>query len=537
MTVSSTQNYIEYNGDGVTTSFHIPFYFLLNSDICVMVQDAYGNVTEPVNGIDFSVTGSGGSGGGTLTANVAYRSGTTILIYRNPPVTQETKYYENGKFPAASHEAALDKLTMLAQELGWKTDALSLHKPGFFSKYFDALNNRIINLGSPTDENDAANKYYVDSAVKTAVSSEAAERISADNKLQENINAEVSDRQSADANIQEQLTGNTPLNASAFSEISWHNPQIKNSITIPPLKNAWSFGPQMEISPGQAVTISNDSSWTIADGRVVEDESLHNLIADTIKSTDGNYVVNINDVPSKTAIDNSLSQKASLGANSDITSISGLTTPLSVIQGGLGNKSGRAATATKLDVPRGVRVNLASTSAVNFDGSTDINPGVNGILSIINGGTGQATVAGVKTAFDIYSATGVTDGSSVSAGKIGEVLTATSSSISSPSGTGFNIVSLLLTAGDWEIKSMIQYTSSAGLTYATSGVSLTSGTPASFPNLTEYRSTFSSGSVSFPSPTRRVNVASATTIYLVGYCTFSSGSATSGGYIEARRIK
>ncbi len=72
----------------------------------------------------------------------------------------------------------------------------------------------------------------------------------------------------ADANIQEQLTGNVPLEASAFSPISWHDQSIDNSVTIPSNKNAWSFGPIMTITPGQAVTIGDGSFWTIANGEV-----------------------------------------------------------------------------------------------------------------------------------------------------------------------------------------------------------------------------------------------------------------------------
>lgn len=74
---------------------------------------------------------------------------------------------------------------------------------------------------------------------------------------------------SADANLQAQLTGNVPLEASAFSVISWHDQSIDNSVNIPADKNAWSFGPTMTISPGQAVTVGGGSFWTIANGAVV----------------------------------------------------------------------------------------------------------------------------------------------------------------------------------------------------------------------------------------------------------------------------
>lgn len=80
---------------------------------------------------------------------------------------------------------------------------------------------------------------------------------------------EVSARTAADENFQDQLTGNVPLEASAFSPISWHDQSIDNSVVIPDNKNAWSFGPTMTISPGQTVTIGTGSFWTIANGELV----------------------------------------------------------------------------------------------------------------------------------------------------------------------------------------------------------------------------------------------------------------------------
>lgn len=73
----------------------------------------------------------------------------------------------------------------------------------------------------------------------------------------------------ADANLQEQITGSIPVEASAFSPISWHDQSVDNSVNIPANKNAWSFGPTMSVSPGQTVTIGEGSFWTIANGEVV----------------------------------------------------------------------------------------------------------------------------------------------------------------------------------------------------------------------------------------------------------------------------
>ena len=76
--------------------------------------------------------------------------------------------------------------------------------------------------------------------------------------------AEVRARQEADDNLQAQISGAAPLEASAFSPISWHKQEVQNSVTIPPQQNAWSFGPSMAIAEGQSVTIGENSHWTIA---------------------------------------------------------------------------------------------------------------------------------------------------------------------------------------------------------------------------------------------------------------------------------
>lgn len=94
-------------------------------------------------------------------------------------------------------------------------------------------------------------------------------------EFDQEVNARVSGDQTlyngytaADANLQAQISGGAPLEASAFSPISWHDQSVDNSVTIPDNKNAWSFGPTMTISPGQTVTIGTGSFWTIANGDV-----------------------------------------------------------------------------------------------------------------------------------------------------------------------------------------------------------------------------------------------------------------------------
>ncbi len=58
---------------------------------------------------------------------------------------------------------------------------------------------------------------------------------------------------------------------------------------------------------------------------------------------------------------------------------------------GKADKTGNIATATKLQTARTIRTNLASTSTASFDGTANVTPGVTGILPIANGGTGNTT--------------------------------------------------------------------------------------------------------------------------------------------------
>lgn len=52
----------------------------------------------------------------------------------------------------------------------------------------------------------------------------------------------------------------------------------------------------------------------------------------------------------------------------------------------------RAGRADKLSTARSIHIDLASTSSATFNGTTDITPGVTGILAVGNGGTGRSTL-------------------------------------------------------------------------------------------------------------------------------------------------
>lgn len=117
MTVSSQTSRVDYAGDGVTAIFPVPFYFLENTHLQVILSDdVTGAETVLVLNTDYTVTGAGVLAGGSITVPSEPAVGFTLTILRSVPVTQETDYVPNDPFPAESHERALDKLTMIAQQ-------------------------------------------------------------------------------------------------------------------------------------------------------------------------------------------------------------------------------------------------------------------------------------------------------------------------------------------------------------------------------------------------------------------------------------
>lgn len=110
MTVQSTLARIAYTISGAGP-YSIPFYFLANADLIVIRTPVSGDPVTLVLTTDYTVTGAGLEAGGALTL-VAPVNGSTLTIINEPPITQLTAYPETGKFPAKSHETALDKLTM-----------------------------------------------------------------------------------------------------------------------------------------------------------------------------------------------------------------------------------------------------------------------------------------------------------------------------------------------------------------------------------------------------------------------------------------
>lgn len=132
MSVETTDNRVTYVGNGVLTVYSYPFQIFEDTDLEVYVDSVLQALTT-----DYTVSGAENPAGGEITFAVAPANASDVLIARVLPFTQETVYPSNDKFPAKVHEAALDKLTMLVQQLD-EVDQRSL-KVAFTSAFTDLL--------------------------------------------------------------------------------------------------------------------------------------------------------------------------------------------------------------------------------------------------------------------------------------------------------------------------------------------------------------------------------------------------------------
>ena len=121
MTIATQMSKASYTGNGVTKAFPLPFFFLREADIqAVLNRD--GADTELALGTHYTLAGAGVDSGGQLTMLTAPATGQTLVVWRAPAIVQEVDYVENSAFPAETHEAALDLLTMICQSLQEQID-------------------------------------------------------------------------------------------------------------------------------------------------------------------------------------------------------------------------------------------------------------------------------------------------------------------------------------------------------------------------------------------------------------------------------
>lgn len=113
MTIATTHCRKDYTGNGVTDTFAFDMTVLAATDLLVYVAGVL-----KTNGVHYNATGTlPGTGNVVFTGGNIPADQAAVVLIRSTPVTQAVNLASGGTFYESDIEAALDKLTLIAQEM------------------------------------------------------------------------------------------------------------------------------------------------------------------------------------------------------------------------------------------------------------------------------------------------------------------------------------------------------------------------------------------------------------------------------------
>lgn len=126
MAISSTSRKSgPYSCNGINTSFSFDFKVFEASDLLVVSTDLSGAETDLIKDTDYTVTLNADqnvSPGGSITTTAVHASGFKVTITTQLPATQEVTIPNGGAFYPEVVNDALDRLTILLQQVQEKVD-------------------------------------------------------------------------------------------------------------------------------------------------------------------------------------------------------------------------------------------------------------------------------------------------------------------------------------------------------------------------------------------------------------------------------
>jgi hypothetical protein len=362
MTISSTTTEVIYTGDGSTTAFPTTFPFFgtsTSAELTVIERTiATGAETTKTNGTDYTVSGGSGTTG-TVTAAVAPANTVQWLIKRNTTKTQETDYVENDPFPAESHEDALDRLTLIAQEAaaegekafkysdtysGGASTTVPDPSAGKALKWNDA-GTALENSDTDPDTAAAAAEASATAAAASAAAAAASESSAAttyDNFDDRYLGAKASDPtldNDGDALIDGALYFDTTLNVMKFYDLG---------------NTAWKQ------------TTPTSADQTNIDAAVANASNINTVAAiDTDVTTVAGISANVTTVAGNTSNINAVAADATdigtvAGISSDVTTVAGISSDVTTV----------AADSTDIGTVAGISANVTTVAGISSDVTT-----------------------------------------------------------------------------------------------------------------------------------------------------------------------
>lgn len=156
------------------------------------------------------------------------------------------------------------------------------------------------------------------------------------------------------------------------------------------------------------------------------------------------------------------------------------------------------------------------------------------------GATGNNVIITPSTTLGIA---GTTLADNANAGSVGEFTSAPQSVVLPGSGIATAIVSMFLSAGDWDVQSWVQFRPAGGTTVISTVAQ--AGTTGGVINTAVFgtfsQHTFAAASAGQPStetsPVIRFNLAATTAIFCNALASFSGGACAVDGFLRARRVR
>jgi hypothetical protein len=557
MTISSETNKNSYTCNGVTATFPYTFRVLDQGDLKVQIRTtSTGVLTTLVLTTDYTVTGVGASGGGNVVLVDAAGdapTGTTLIITTDMDETQETDYTEYDTFPATTHEDALDKLTIIAHQQTEKLDRSIKFDPGVSGIGAEILGTP--DAGDVPLVNSTADGIYwaaiadidaysfgagtgllVQTAANTAIVrtlTGTANEITVTNGSGVSANPTVS-LPTAMTMTGKTLTGGTYSGIALTGTINCSSATLTapvvtslNGMTITTSTGTFT------LTNGKTLSVSNSLTLAGADGKTL---TLSNTL--TFTGTDSSTVAfGAGGTVAYTA--NKLSAFAATTSAELAGVISDETGSGALVFG----TSPRITTSLLDTNGKTWQTVEAAADAVNYlrmyNSASGVSP------SITSGGSGtnlDLNLSGKGTGG--VNLLGRTDAAAISAGNVGEHLTANNvgSGVNlTTAGTVQNITSLSLTAGVWLVHGNVRIAAGAsGAAQSTFvGLSLTSATMP-----TNDCTCYADGQTAVTANVIAaghmqpllVNVSSTTTVYMCGVNSFANTSKVCIGQIDAYRM-
>lgn len=179
---------------------------------------------------------------------------------------------------------------------------------------------------------------------------------------------------------------------------------------------------------------------------------------------------------------------------------------------------------------------------ITEQGAADPTP-ASGVGTLYAQTTGQLNYIDSTGKLSKITATQTNDNAAT--GTIGEYVTATAApgAVSLTTAVAANVTSISLTAGDWDVSGVVNFTPTA-----TTSIAVLAGGPSSTTATLGAQDTFFRSSnatqvpgttvvIAPPTPVVRFSLSGTTTVFLVTQATFTLSTLTAGGTIRARRVR